>query len=608
MWHFHLKSGWTRSASLVGAAAFALFVVLLSDNAVRADAVEDLAVALQVRSGELVNQTAETLAHREADIQKRIRALQTISELRRALALQEWNDDPTRSLVEPLRRIDAKLRQQVGNRLLEAIRGVVKTGNPNSKLAVANLIAEMGPDVRSIMPEGDGKQDSMKGFARTLTPEVVQLAADSDLAVRQEALRALGNIFPKSEIASAVLKRTLEKDAVGPRRLAAESLIQMVKVVNHLQRKTRSTSGVEANRQDLLDTVTHVVKLGGAGTRDSDAQVRESCLQALQVSAQAIADLIPEGAKRTEYPREGRELTEEERKKIEGDQARSLKDIGELVVQLKAFQQLGGVLAQTLEDRHPRVQMAALAAAENFGIIRFRLIRLVRSTPQVKGDDGGLRALFKSCDPLGEFLPQGLGLISRLLGDRDVQLRRAAVDVLEILEVAAKDAIPLLTQSLTDPDRFVRIAAARAIANIDPQKAEAAVPRLAKMLSDPDLSIRVAAAKTLRTLGALAVPAVPALASAVADGDAEGRIEAMGALETIGAEAGKSALPQLIQALEHSDLRVRRAAAKTLGAFGAAAATAVPALRRTLGDDDAEVRTNASDAILSILVTQPKKD
>jgi HEAT repeat protein len=73
----------------------------------------------------------------------------------------------------------------------------------------------------------------------------------------------------------------------------------------------------------------------------------------------------------------------------------------------------------------------------------------------------------------------------------------------------------------------------------------------------------------------------------------------------IGKEHVADAIPKIAETLSNEDPRVRRTAALALGRFGTVAQSAVPALRRALGDDDQEVRINASDALLSILPLPP---
>ncbi len=264
----------------------------------------------------------------------------------------------------------------------------------------------------------------------------------------------------------------------------------------------------------------------------------------------------------------------------------------------------GPTLAASLEGPDASVRLAALDALESIGYARIRLKKLINSVPFVttaeKIDDGGNRDLMKGNDTLEEFISKHLGSVTKLLRDRDVNLRRRAVEFLEIIEDDAVPALPLLAESLRDSDRFVRGSAARAIGNIAPEKAALAVPALAELLRDPDLEVRKTTAKTLTEMGQVAQAAVPALALAVNNGDVEGRLLALEALRSIGPEKGKSAVPSLIQALSTPDPRVKRQAAKLLGSYGADALAALPALRHCIGDDDQEVRQNAAEAILEI--------
>ena len=103
-------------------------------------------------------------------------------------------------------------------------------------------------------------------------------------------------------------------------------------------------------------------------------------------------------------------------------------------------------------------------------------------------------------------------------------------------------------------------------------------------------------------MGALARNALPALAEATTHGDTDGRTAALLAIIAMGPNVAKEAVPQLIVTLQQSDADpvAIANAAKTLGAIGPPAAAAIPALRRLIGHDDAEVRASASEAILSI--------
>ena len=285
--------------------ALALFLAFASPVVAQvSDPVEDLRLTLPMRLEDIANPTPFVLQFRQEMLQKKVDALRTIPQLRRALALDEWKEDPTRVTNEKLRLIDSSMRKQVGERLTKGIREVVASGDSNSKLAVANLIAEMGPTLRAMEPL------VRTGYARSLTPEVIQLAQEKDLAVRQEALRALGNLNARVKDVMPVFKGVLEKDSLGPRRLAADGLAQLVRVSNHLQKRGRS--GVDTTREEVLETVQAVLENSLLGLKDEDVQVRALSLIAFQTAAQALADQIPDGFNRKEFPPEGRTLSEEE--------------------------------------------------------------------------------------------------------------------------------------------------------------------------------------------------------------------------------------------------------------------------------------------------------
>src|SRR5205823_1097108 len=93
------------------------------------------------------------------------------------------------------------------------------------------------------------------------------------------------------------------------------------------------------------------------------------------------------------------------------------------------------------------------------------------------------------------------------------------------------------------------------------------------------------------------------LVRAVHFGDADNRVDVLYVIQAIGPERSKAAISSVTDALDNPDPKVRRAAAETLGKYGALARNkaTIDALRRTLGDDDQDVRINASEALLQIL-------
>jgi HEAT repeat protein len=209
------------------------------------------------------------------------------------------------------------------------------------------------------------------------------------------------------------------------------------------------------------------------------------------------------------------------------------------------------------------------------------------------------------------------------LRDEHVRNRLAALDAIEAIatrpELArtlaqdlgaapAAEIARAVTRALSDPDRFVRWAAARTLGEMAPlgdvEKAESveqgAVRGLARLQYDNDPDVRMWSAQAVEKYGKAAQAAVPALAQAATNrGDLEARISAAHAIQVIGGHP-EAAVPALAENLGASNVRLRRAAAEALSAYGAEAAAAKPALNRALFDSDPEVRRIASEAMLKI--------
>jgi HEAT repeat protein len=543
------------------------------------DPVEELREALRLEDASSPNDFM--LDFRRTNLDAKIKALKTIGELRRALALEEWKEEPGQGRSEALRLIDEQKRKEVGQKLQQAIRSVVDKGPPNAKLAVANMIAETGPSIRAL------ELADRTGFARSLTPEIIKLVQDTDLAVRQEALRALGTINPDPDKAIPVFKSVLQKDT---------------KEANQLRKPGQASKRVEASEKDFMRLAIEIVPLARLGLKDADPRARAASLEAMQIASQGLVDLIYEPYSKQNFPPEGRLLVEAEVRDILATYEKVREELDTLKPLGKVFQENAPSLIPALADEHATVRFAAINTLESLAWARLKQKRRLESVPLPSTARGKVAPLQME-DPLALFLKNGLPAVVGLLKDPEVRIRRITVDFLENLGDTAIPAIPALAESLHDADRFVRWAAARTLASLPPTKTQVALPALARLINDSDLNVRQAAAGALESMGALAAPAIQSLTQALTDGDVESRTLVMGVLTRLPPEQSRLAVPQLIENLAHNDPRLRKAAAETLAKLGPLAQPAVPSLRRMLGDDEAEVRQAASDAILSILVT-----
>jgi HEAT repeat protein len=552
----------------------------------------------------------EALKFRQKKIQEDIDRLKDPGELHDALVLDEWKVDPADVVEEDVKAVDIELRRALGERFKKELDKDSRGADSTDRIAVAAMICEMGPTVRSLTPTDTG------GFTRGLEPLIARLCKDPDVGVREQALRALGNINgPPKEVAET-FRSILEKDAdLGPKRLAAEGLNQMMLVAAHLYGRQQTPAGVVASRKDVTDTLEAIMPVAAVGVKDGDSQVRMLALQAVQKAAVAMAELLEVPGQRDKitttfsrrlFPPPGRDLTPDELKSVNFAYQQAHEDIAKVKPLIDSLRKEVLVYAQGLQDPEPRVKLAACQAFEALANARLKLVRRANALPTFKSrETGAVRSpaeLLKAADFLQPVLDREMTNVIGLLRDPDVQIRLSAATALEQLEEKAAPAMAGLIMALRDPNRFVRWEAAKTLGFMPPEKAEPVILPLAQLLSDPALSVRMQAALSLEALGSVAQAAVPALAQSLTNksGDVEARLAAMYALMKIGPAHLQPALPALIGLLSDRDPRVVRTACQVIAEIGPLAEPAKAELRRLIGHEDAEVRLAAAKAILSI--------
>ncbi len=164
---------------------------------------------------------------------------------------------------------------------------------------------------------------------------------------------------------------------------------------------------------------------------------------------------------------------------------------------------------------------------------------------------------------------------------------------------------------LGNDDPEIQASAARALGEMGP-KAKRAVPALREMLKSERDTVRDAAARALRKIGAEArfVPSwsdVPGLIDELntVRHPSPGRGSALG-LSVVSASLqefrleSKSGLEDIMEALDHSESRTRRAAAWALGKIGIQSKPTVPKLLDLLRDEDQLVSVEAAQALTKI--------
>jgi len=161
--------------------------------------------------------------------------------------------------------------------------------------------------------------------------------------------------------------------------------------------------------------------------------------------------------------------------------------------------------------------------------------------------------------------------------------------------LAAEDLERLLGR---DGDRTVRLAAVRALGEIEATRSAQAIERVLERAmtggAGGDLSLAIAAAEALQQIEAPG-PAPAALVRAAEATDPDLRAAAIDALFEYEDDA---LIPLFVRLVRDPSAEMRLRAIQALGSLGATAA--IPAITRALEDPDAEVRRAAVEALAEI--------
>ena len=180
------------------------------------------------------------------------------------------------------------------------------------------------------------------------------------------------------------------------------------------------------------------------------------------------------------------------------------------------------------------------------------------------------------------------------------ELRWEASNQFDTLGEAGEEAIPVLTEMLSDPDLLIRSAAAQALEGFG-TKAASAVPALIEAYHNADQTAGYTFLRALGQIGdARALPVLTtALSTALDDEDWYTAQEAAQALGYMGAAAAP-AVPDLIPLLHSNEYQVVTAATEALGKIGAPAMQAVPELIKLLAGAESSYYYFAENALEAI--------
>jgi HEAT repeat protein len=173
----------------------------------------------------------------------------------------------------------------------------------------------------------------------------------------------------------------------------------------------------------------------------------------------------------------------------------------------------------------------------------------------------------------------------------DAQLRTRALSALcfpvGTTPQQVAQTLDTFIDGLHDSDSGVRAQAALCLTNMGPAGAKA-VPAIREAMGDPDPRVRGNATAALINVGS-----VDDVIASLSSPDAHIRSQILSNLYRFGADA----IPAYIAALDDSDPTIVANAAQNLANFGPRAASAVPALTRTLVHPDAYARAYAVTAL-----------
>ena len=277
-----------------------------------------------------------------------VEALRSLPEMRRALALQDWSSDVIGT--EPS-------YTALADRFKKEARRLLKNGTVDIRLAVMDVLAEMGPSLRS-------SQDP-NGIAGALAPELADLVKNGATPrIRAQAARALGLIFPDPGVAVPPLLDLVGSPNLQERRAAATALVNMLRVSNQLSSATSNAEADRVPRVYIVELGTAVLPLAGKALRNPDPEVRRLAAEGLEQLASSLDSHVPQ-------PQAGEATVDvqEERKRLGSAQR-------ELMPLLEAFGQQKAVLAIALKDSDVQVCLLIERTLESLGSARLKLLRL----------------------------------------------------------------------------------------------------------------------------------------------------------------------------------------------------------------------------------------
>ena len=389
---------------------------------------------------------------------------------------------------------------------------------------------------------------------RLSTPDLLRRLRGPEASERASAARSLSRSSPTQELVSALIEALQDEDA-KVRRAACYGI-----------------------RDFGADAEAGVRPLGRL-LQDPETDVRSCAAGAMGSMGPAAAAMVPDLSR----------LLNDPETSVRQRAAESLGRIGPAAAEAK---QLLLILSS---DADPGVRAAALSALGGFGRdsqdVLPVLVEALRDEHKDvrRGAVGGLHALGAAAQP-------AIPALIEVLKDPEWTVASAVVSALfQIGPEHATAAIPTLGAIINDPNGHfgTRSGACDLLAAMG-EPAKAAIPNLALALKANHDWVRRAAGRALATID----PRPDITPEQVKQAIAQVEVSfSRTRIDQSPVPGGEQEVKGLIAELSSEQVSVRREAARSLRKMGLPASAAVSALAQALGDEDATVRRAATDAL-----------
>jgi HEAT repeat protein len=248
---------------------------------------------------------------------------------------------------------------------------------------------------------------------------------------------------------------------------------------------------------------------------------------------------------------------------------------------------------QKLED--PREKAAATAF---FGVIGSAVDGLLPIISNPQAPVSKRLIAIERLQTLGQDAETAIPTLTKILADRNPNIRLASIRALAQIGNPAKRALPQLIPLLKDEHEEIQIATAQLIEQLG-WDARKAIPTLVEALEYERPSVQLAAIKALTPMGGAAREAIAPLINLLKVENPDIQTAVIIALGSMGKEA-KPAVRPLAELLDKGDLPLKRTTAYALIQIGSEAAESVQELEQLLQSTEPELRSLAARALAAI--------